>query len=94
MSKYYCKHCLKFHSGNYKKHWKYKDIKKTKAAKSLKECTKQNLLSRIEEVMTRITGKLPDALMTDMWDWNKYLRWISEPFFYIHYEEYDDQREL
>lgn len=94
MSKYYCKKCLNWHSEGYKKHWQYKDRTKKKQPESLKDCTKQDLLKRIEEVMTRITGKIPDALMTDSWDWNTYLAWITEPFFYVIYEEYDDRREI
>ena len=65
-----------------------------KVPKSLEECTKKQLLERIQEVMTRAWGKLPDAVISDNWDWDKYKAWITTPFLYMNYEDYDDSREI
>ncbi len=94
MSKYYCKKCLKWHAANYKKHWQYKDKEKSKIPESLEQCTKRNLLLRIQELMTRVWGKIPDSIISDNWDWDKYKAWITTPFLYLQYTEYDDSREI
>lgn len=54
--------------------------------------TKGELLARIEEIMTRIWGRVPDAFFKG--DFDKYKAWISEPFLNLNYEEYDDSSEL
>lgn len=94
MSKYYCKKCKKWHSPNYKKHWAWKDREKVKTPASLEQCTKQDLLRRIQECMTRMFGKMPDVVISEMWDDFKIKTWFGTPFLYLHYEEYDDSREI
>ena len=80
-------------TGKYMK--KVEKIKtKKNLPKDLTDCTKQNLLSRIQEVMTRVWAKLPDVVMSEGWGWDKYKMWISTPFLYMNYEEYDDSREI
>lgn len=67
---------------------------KKKLPKDLTDCTKQDLLRRIQECMTRVWGKIPDDVISSNWDWDKFKAWITTPFLYLHYEEYDDSREI
>jgi hypothetical protein len=67
---------------------------KKEQPKSLNDCTKQDLLHRIQEVMTRLMGKIPDSVISENWDWDKFKLWVSEPFWSLIYEEYDDSREI
>ena len=73
-----------------------KKVQKIKAKKdlpkTLEDCTKQDLLKRIQEVMTRIWGKLPDDAVN--WTYDKFKSWISLPFLYMDYDEYDDSYEI
>jgi hypothetical protein len=93
MTKYYCKVCKKEHSEKYFKHRKYMG-KKEQPRKSLNQLSKQDLLKRIEEAMTRMMGKIPDSVISENWGWDKFKLWISEPFWAMNYEEYDDSREV
>jgi hypothetical protein len=93
MSKYHCKVCKKDHSEKYYKHKKYA-VKKIEPRKSLNQLSKQDLLKRIEEAMTRMMGKIPDSVISENWGWDKFKLWISEPFWAMNYEEYDDSREV
>lgn len=65
-----------------------------KIPKSLEDCTKKDLLNRIQECMTRAWGKIPDEVMSDNWDWDKFKAWVTTPFLYMSYEDYDDSREI
>ena len=75
---------------------KVEKVKKKKKNRppSLIHCSKQDLLRRIEEVMTRIWGKIPNDVITSNWDWDRFKAWITTPFLYLDYEEYDDSREI
>lgn len=74
---------------------KVEKIKTKKALpKTLEDMTKQELLRRIRECMTRVWGKIPDIVISENWNWDKFKAWISEPFIYLHYEEYDDSKEI
>lgn len=59
---------------------------------NLTECSKKELLKRIEEVMTRIWGNLPNDILD--WKLDNYRIWLSEPFLSLEYEEYDDREQI
>jgi len=67
---------------------------KKEQPKTLEQCTKHDLLLRIQEVMTRLMGKIPNDVISDNWDWDRFKLWVSEPFWRLSYEEYDDSREI
>lgn len=68
--------------------------KKRAKPQSLNSCNKDDLLRRIAEVMTRCWGKVPDAVISDRWDFDNYKVWMTEPFTRLYYEEYDDSQEI
>jgi len=73
-------------------------VKKIKAKKerpqTLQNCTKQDLLRRIQEVMTRGFGKIPDDVISNNWTWEKFKMWLFKPFWSLDYMEYDDSNEI
>lgn len=59
---------------------------------SLEECSRKELIRRIQEVMTRIWGNMPNDILE--WDFDRYRVWLSEPFCASEYEEYDDSEQV
>lgn len=68
--------------------------RKREKPQSLNQCSKDDLLRRIAEVMTRAWGKVPDNVITEKWNFDNYKVWLTEPFVRLYYEEYDDSMEI